>query len=90
MKNLSQKSFLLIISFVLFSTKLFAQVPACPGGDPMETDSATYMIPSKPAKNEQLTPSGSSPSAKGKDSDDKTSEKLQLNKKEEEDRRLIF
>jgi hypothetical protein len=90
MKNVSQKFFLLIISFVLFSTNLFAQVPACPGGDPMEADSATYMVPLKAAKNKQLTPSGSSPSANGKDSNNKASEKLQLNKKEEEDTHIIF
>lgn len=90
MKNVSKQYFLLIISFVLFSTKLLAQAPACPGGDPMEVDSATYMVPLKPAKNKQLTPSGSSPSANSQDSNNKTSEKLQLNKKEEEDAHQIF
>jgi len=90
MKNLLRKYFFLVISFVLFSTKLFAQIPACPGGDPMEADSAKYMVPLKPAENKQLTPSGISPSEKGKDSNNKTSEKLQLNKKEEEGTHIIF
>jgi len=91
MKNRSLKYLLLIISFGHFSTKLFAQIPAYPGGDPMEPDSAKYIVPLKPADDKLLiSPSGVLPSTKGKDSNDKTIGKVQLNKKEEEDKRVIF
>jgi len=91
MKNRSLKYLLLIISVGLFSTKLFAQIPAYPGGDPMEPDSAKRIVPLKPAEDKQLTlDSGTLPSTKNKDSTRKATIKVQLNKKEEEDKRVIF
>ena len=57
----------------------------------MEPDSAKYIGPLKPADDKLLIPhSGVLPSTKGKDSNNKTIEKVQLNKKEEENKRVIF
>jgi len=91
MKNHSIKYLLLIISFCFFSTKLFAQIPAYPGGDPMETDSAKYIVSLKQDENKLLTSqSNISRSKKDKDPNDKTTEKVQLNKKEEENTHVTF
>jgi hypothetical protein len=89
MKNRSLKYLLLIICIGLFSTNLFAQIPAYPGGDPMEPDSAKNVVSLKPVENKQLTSqSNILLSKKDKDFNDKTTEKVELNKKEEEDTQI--
>lgn len=47
MKKTVLKYVLLLVSFGLLSTRIFAQVPLDPGNDPMQPDSAKFIIPVK-------------------------------------------
>lgn len=91
MKNRSLKYLLLIVCAGLFSTKLVAQIPAYPGGDPMEPDSAKNVVVLKPTENKQL-PSAPNilPAKKDNDSITKTTEQMTLKKNEEEDTHVTF
>ena len=92
MKKALLKCALLVISFSLLSATIFAQEPLDPGNDPMQADSATYIVPLKPAESNNLA-SGTnlSPLKKDKDLTIKKSADTPLSKDEkEEDSRMIF
>jgi len=92
MKKALLKCALLVISFSLLSATIFAQEPLDPGNDPMQADSATYIVPLKPAESNNLA-SGTnlSPLKKDKDLTIKKSADTPLSKDEkEEGSRIIF
>lgn len=71
---------------------MFAQEPLDPGNDPMQADSAKYIVPLKPAESDNFT-SGTNlpPLKKDKGTTNKKSEDTPLtNNEKEEDSRMIF
>jgi hypothetical protein len=55
MKKTVLKYALLVVSFSLFSARMFEQEPLDPGNDPMQADSAKNIVPAKPAESNNLT-----------------------------------
>ncbi len=95
MKKALLKCALLVISFTLLSATIFAQEPLDPGNDPMQADSATYIVPIVPPKsaegNNLASDTNVSPLKKDKDLTIKKSADTPLSKDEkEEDSRMIF
>jgi hypothetical protein len=55
MKKTVLRYALLVVSLSLFSARMFAQEHLDPGNDPMQADSAKYIVPLKPAESNNLT-----------------------------------